>query len=141
MSFAIDYKDRLSEFEFDSVRNMGCKSISILMQGKPHQGVVGRAVENREITCRTEEPGPTMCSRTIKFLDMALGSVLVLLVILRLLAPYPIVAEKLAYTPNKLFLRIIRPDIDWNATLEEAVLNNPGNIEAGLGSYRIYIGK
>ena len=72
---------------------------------------------------------------------MALGSVLVLLVILRLLAPYPIVAEKLAYTPNKLFLRIIRPDIDWNATLEEAVLNNPGNIEAGLGSYRIYIGK
>ena len=52
----------------------------------------------------------------------------------------PVGAEKLAHTPYKLLLHIIRSYIDRNATLADAVLNNLGNIEAGLGYYRIDVG-
>ena len=74
-------------------------------------------------------------------LDTALDRVLILLVSLGLLAPNPIGAEKVEHTPNKLFLRIIRIDMDRNTMLAEVVLKNLGNIEAGIGSYRIDVGE
>ena len=62
---------------------------------------------------------------------------MVLYVSLGLISPYPIVTENLVHTPHKIFLRIIRTDIDQNAMLMEAVLKNIVNIEAGLRSYDI----
>ena len=75
------------------------------------------------------------------FLDVALERVLMMLLSLRFISHYPIGVEKLAQTTHKLFLRIIRADIDRNATLAEAVLKNLGNIEAGIRSYHIYVGE
>ena len=80
------------------------------------------------------------CS-TFDLLNAVLNRVLVMLVSLGLLDPYPIGVEKLAQTPHKLFLRIIIPDIYQNAMLAESVLKNLGNIETGLRSYQIYVGK
>ena len=57
---------------------------------------------------------------------------MILLVSLGFLATYPIGAENLVHTPHELFLCIIRPNIDHNSMLAEAVLNNLGNIKSGL---------
>ena len=47
--------------------------------------------------------------------------------------------DNLAHTPHKIFLHIIRPYIDQNVVLAEAVLNNLGNIESGGGSLFSFI--
>ena len=78
---------------------------------------------------------------TFDFLDAALGRFLVMLVRLELLATFPMGAEKLSHTPHKLFLRIIRSYIYWNATLAESVLKNLGRFDTGLRSYRIDVGE
>ena len=103
------------------------------------------AVDNHNGICHTEDSVPTRCNRTIKngacsdfdLLDAALVRVLILLASLGLIDYYSIVAEKLVKNTHKLFLCIIRPYIDQNATLVETILKNHGNVEAGIGSYCI----
>ena len=60
-------------------------------------------------------------------LNAMFGRVLIMFVVFILLAPYPISAKNLAHNPNKLFLCIIRPDVDWNVILAEAGLK--GDLE------------
>ena len=63
--------------------------------------------------------------------------VIIMFVGFRCIAPYCINPKKIVHTPHKIFLCIIRTDIDRNAMLMEAVLKNLVNIEAGLRSYGI----
>ena len=50
--------------------------------------------------------------------------VLILFVGFRLLSPYPIIAKNLAHTPHKLFMCIVRKDVDWGATIAKEVLKD-----------------
>ena len=63
-------------------------------------------------------------------LNAMFSSFLVLFVGFRLLSTCPISTNNLASTPHKLFLCIIRQDVDWDTTLEEAVLKDLGNGKA-----------
>ena len=141
--------NRFPELEFHEVCNIRCKNISSLVRGTTRQWAVWHAVYNHNGICHAYDTGSTRCSGTIKngacsafgFLYAALRRVPIILVSLRFLAPYPIGPENLAQTTHKLFLWIIRPDIDRNAMFEEEVLKKLGNIEARLRSYLIYFGR
>ena len=117
------------------------------MRGAPIQWSVRHAIEYCNGICHAEEPGPIWCTGTTKdgacsafdLLDTMLGRVLILLVTLVLLTPYPVGAEKLVHTPHKLFMWVIRPDVGRNFMLVEAVLKKIGNNEARLESYCIYV--
>ena len=96
---------------------------------------------------RAKYLGQTCCTRTVEdgkcgvfdILNAVFFRVLILSVWFGLLAPYPISAKKLAHTPHKLLLCIIRPDIYWEATLMGEVLKDLVNVKAWLESYSIDI--
>ena len=56
--------------------------------------------------------------------------VIIMFVGFRCIAPYCINPKKIAHTPHKIFLYIIILDVDWGATLAEAVLKDLGNVKA-----------
>ena len=70
-----------------------------------------------------------MCG-VFDILTATFDRVLILLVGLILLAPYPISMKKLVHTTHKSFLCIIRPGVDWDAILAEAILKDIYNVKA-----------
>ena len=102
--------------------------------------MVYHAVDYQNNIWHAEDQVPNWCSRTVEestcgafdLLNATFSRVLIMFVGFRLLAPYPIIAKKLAYTTHKLVLCIIIPDVDWYSTNAEAVFKELENVKSWL---------